>query len=115
MFDLGFWEMALVVLVALIVIGPERLPQVMRTTGLWLGRLRNMSNHVRQELEQELYNESIKSQEFSKEHLSDVKQMIDDVGNEFQSLGREIQEPEQHSLKTQGKRQSSAETVNDDK
>ncbi|MEW8587286.1 MAG: twin-arginine translocase TatA/TatE family subunit, partial [Candidatus Thiodiazotropha sp.] len=38
MFDVGFWELTIIALVALIVIGPERLPKVARTAGLWLGR-----------------------------------------------------------------------------
>ena len=38
MFDIGFWELTIIGVVALLVIGPERLPRVARTAGLWLGR-----------------------------------------------------------------------------
>ncbi|MCM2321560.1 MAG: Sec-independent protein translocase protein TatB, partial [Pseudomonas sp.] len=39
MFDVGFSELLLVALVALLVLGPERLPGAARTAGLWIGRL----------------------------------------------------------------------------
>ena len=38
MFDIGFWELSLLALVALLVVGPERLPKLARTAGLWIGR-----------------------------------------------------------------------------
>ena len=40
MFDIGFAELLLIAVVGLLVIGPERLPSAIRTTSLWLGRLR---------------------------------------------------------------------------
>jgi sec-independent protein translocase protein TatB len=42
MFDIGFWEMAFIGVIALVVIGPERLPGVARTAGLWVGKARRM-------------------------------------------------------------------------
>ncbi|HAR30669.1 MAG TPA: twin-arginine translocase subunit TatB, partial [Gammaproteobacteria bacterium] len=40
MFEVSFQELLLVAIVALVVLGPERLPSALRTLGLWLGRLR---------------------------------------------------------------------------
>ncbi len=54
MFDVGFSELILVAVVALIVIGPERLPKVARTAGLWLGRARRTLGAVKQEIDREL-------------------------------------------------------------
>ena len=42
MFDIGFSELVLTALVALIVFGPERLPQAARTAGLWIGRFKRV-------------------------------------------------------------------------
>ena len=39
MFDVGFWELAMIAVVALLVVGPERLPKLARTAGLWLGKV----------------------------------------------------------------------------
>ena len=60
MFDVGFWELAVIGLVALLVIGPERLPAVARTAGLWLGRLRRVAGNFREDLERELRSEDLK-------------------------------------------------------
>lgn len=53
MFDVGFWELALVAVIALIVLGPERLPVVARTVGRWIGRARVYARGLTSELERE--------------------------------------------------------------
>ncbi|MBL4623451.1 MAG: twin-arginine translocase subunit TatB [Immundisolibacteraceae bacterium] len=50
MFDIGFWELGVIGMVALMVIGPERLPAVARTAGLWVGRVRRMATGFREDL-----------------------------------------------------------------
>jgi sec-independent protein translocase protein TatB len=47
MFDIGYSELLVVAIVALIVIGPKDLPRVMRTVGQWMGRARGMARHFR--------------------------------------------------------------------
>lgn len=54
MFDVGFWELVLVGVVALIVIGPERLPKAARVAGMWLGRARRTLASVKTEIDREL-------------------------------------------------------------
>ncbi len=54
MFDIGFWELVLIGMVALVVIGPERLPKVARIAGLWLGRARRTLSSVKDEIDREL-------------------------------------------------------------
>lgn len=60
MFDVGFWELTIIALVALIVIGPERLPKVARTTGHWLGRGRRFIATVKADIDQEMKAEELK-------------------------------------------------------
>jgi len=60
LFDIGFWELAIIGLVALMVIGPERLPAVARTAGLWVGRMRRIAGGFREDLERELRTEDLK-------------------------------------------------------
>jgi sec-independent protein translocase protein TatB len=60
MFDVGFWELALIGLVMLIVVGPERLPKIARTAGLWLGRGRRMLSAVKSEIDREIKAEELK-------------------------------------------------------
>lgn len=53
MFEIGFWELALIMIMALIVIGPEKLPEVARTVGRWVGRARKYIEGVKNEVEKE--------------------------------------------------------------
>jgi sec-independent protein translocase protein TatB len=53
MFDIGFWELVLVGVVALVVIGPERLPKAARMAGLWVGRARRTLSSVKEEIDRE--------------------------------------------------------------
>ena len=54
MFDIGFWELVLISIVALLFIGPDQLPSFTRKIGRWLGMVRRLVNNARRELEQEL-------------------------------------------------------------
>jgi len=84
MFDMGFTEMMLIGIVALVVIGPERLPGVARTAGKYFSRLRNFMTNVRADVESELkadeLREMIKKQQ---EELSSLKDVVNDVGKDI--------------------------------
>lgn len=54
MFDIGFWELAVIGVVALIILGPERLPGAARTAGLWIGKARRMFADVKADIDKEL-------------------------------------------------------------
>ena len=54
MFDIGFWELLLIGLMALIVLGPERLPVAIRTVMNWIANVRKVSENVKSELTEEL-------------------------------------------------------------
>jgi sec-independent protein translocase protein TatB len=60
MFDFAFSEMLVIALVALVVIGPERLPKVTRTIGTMLGRMQRYVNDVKAEVEREMRLEELK-------------------------------------------------------
>ena len=54
MFDIGFWELGLIAVVALLVIGPERLPGVARTAGKWIGTAKRFVNTVQNDINAEV-------------------------------------------------------------
>ena len=54
MFDIGFWELIAIAVVALLIIGPERLPQFARDAGRFVGKIRRMIQSAKRELEKEL-------------------------------------------------------------
>ena len=54
MFDVGFWELAVIFVVGLLVLGPERLPKVAQQMGQWAGRARRMARMLTTQLQDEL-------------------------------------------------------------
>ncbi len=60
MFDIGFWELSLIGIVALLVIGPERLPSVARTAGKYMGRANRFVANIKNDISKELKDEDLK-------------------------------------------------------
>ncbi len=60
MFDIGFSELLLVAVIALVVLGPERLPSAARTVGTWVGRARRMMNQLNQEIDKQIKLEELR-------------------------------------------------------
>jgi sec-independent protein translocase protein TatB len=78
-FDIGFSELLLVGLVALIVFGPERLPGAVRTAGLWIGRLKRSFGAIKAEVEREIGADEIRRQLHNEQILQmerELKQSI---------------------------------------
>ena len=75
MFDIGFPELALASLVALLVLGPERLPSALRTLGLWLGRIRRGFNTVKSEFEREIGMDEVRRQLHNEQIMEEVKKI----------------------------------------
>ena len=60
MFDIGFTEIIFIMIIALLVVGPERLPRIARTAGLWAGKLRGFVSSVKADIDKELATEELK-------------------------------------------------------
>jgi sec-independent protein translocase protein TatB len=71
---IGFFELLLISVVALLVLGPERLPGAIRTTSLWVGRARRSFNKVKTEIEQQLNADEIRRQLHNESILADLEQ-----------------------------------------
>ena len=54
MFDIGFWELLFISVIGLLVLGPEKLPRVARSVGLWAGRARGMVRKLQREIDREI-------------------------------------------------------------
>ena len=81
MFDFGFWEIAIIGVITLIVVGPERLPALARKAGVFAGKLNKFLNKVKADINEELKTDELK------DHLSmaDEKSIISDISNEAKS------------------------------
>jgi sec-independent protein translocase protein TatB len=85
MFDIGFSELFLIGVVALLVIGPERLPKVARTAGAWLGRLNRYVSDVKGDIDREMrLDELRKLQDEMKASAQKYEIMADNVGREIE-------------------------------
>jgi sec-independent protein translocase protein TatB len=83
MFDIGFSEMVIIAVLALVVIGPERLPRVARTVGHLLGRLQRYVSDVKADIGREMELEELRKMKDS------VQQTASDIENSVQSeLGK---------------------------
>jgi sec-independent protein translocase protein TatB len=72
MFDIGFSELLVIAIIALVVMGPERLPETVRTISLWLGRMKQMFSSARQELENEVGMDEIRRQLHNEKIMRDL-------------------------------------------
>ncbi|MCX4189755.1 Sec-independent protein translocase protein TatB [Methylophaga sp. OBS3] len=77
MFDIGFWELLLIAVVALVVVGPDRLPRLARITGLWLGRASAQLQSIKNEISAELRAEELKQALRKPEDMPDLNEKID--------------------------------------
>jgi len=90
-FDIGFWELMLIGLVALVVVGPERLPKLAYTAGKWLSKGRSMLNAVKSEIEKEIKAEELKQiLEKQKKQLNPLKDVIEETTSSVRELGNEV-------------------------
>jgi sec-independent protein translocase protein TatB len=75
MFDIGWGELLLIGIVALIAIGPKELPTVLRTLGQWMAKLRRMASEF-----QNQFHEAMREAE-----MADLKKQVDEVTSQAQS------------------------------
>jgi sec-independent protein translocase protein TatB len=99
MFGISSGELFFIAIIALIVLGPERLPKVTRMAGMWMRRARNQWNSVKDELERELAAEELKrSLHDAQSALQDTEQRIRDSGaearREFEQMRASVRDPD---------------------
>jgi sec-independent protein translocase protein TatB len=93
MFDMGFTEMMLIGIVALIVIGPERLPGVARTAGKYFGRLKRFMTSVRADVEQELRADELRQILADQQReLNTLKDSISEAGSKIEKEANAVAE-----------------------
>ncbi|EGU37363.1 sec-independent translocase [Vibrio ichthyoenteri ATCC 700023] len=95
MFDIGFWELVLISVVALVVLGPERLPHAIRSVSRFVSQAKTMANSVKDEISHELKVQELqenlrKAEKMGMEDLSpELKSSVD----ELKKAAQEVQRP----------------------
>ncbi|MCS5594431.1 MAG: Sec-independent protein translocase protein TatB [Porticoccaceae bacterium] len=93
MFDIGFSEIVVVAMISLIIMGPERLPETVRTITLWLGRLRQFVSSARSELEDEVGVDEIRRQLRNEKIMRDLEKSKDELAGLTEDITK-ISHPE---------------------
>lgn len=99
MFDIGFAELLMIGVVALVVLGPEKLPTAVRTVGLWVGRAKRTISSVQSEISEELRMDelrrtaAIQKEELDKE-LAEMKQPFNSAFSEESPMAQSVDQAE---------------------
>jgi sec-independent protein translocase protein TatB len=93
MFEIGFSEILMVGLVALLVIGPEKLPKIARMAGYWIGKSKRMIATVKQEINEEFQAEELRQSLRNKSGLNEFQKLIDDTSNDLRNIKESIHQP----------------------
>ena len=79
MFDIAFSELILVAVISLIVMGPNQVPETVRSVGLWVGRIRQAISSAKRELENEVGMEEIREKLHNEEVLRNINETKEDI------------------------------------
>jgi sec-independent protein translocase protein TatB len=86
MFDISFWELAVIGVVALVVIGPEKLPGIARTAGVWVAKARRMIASAKADINRELQTDELKKLlTEQKEEMQELRQIIGETRSDMES------------------------------
>ncbi|MBT8430136.1 MAG: Sec-independent protein translocase protein TatB [Gammaproteobacteria bacterium] len=93
MFDVGLLELLLVGIVALLVVGPERLPKLARTAGMWLGRGRRFIGSVKDDIDRELKADELRSilEKQKQKQNNPLHEIVEDTKKDFEKIKAETQ------------------------
>jgi sec-independent protein translocase protein TatB len=119
MFDIGFSELLLIALVTLLVMGPERLPQTVRSISLWIGRLKQMLAKARQDLEQEVGMDDIRQQLHNEQIMRDLNESKEHLEESYNkaidsSLEMTSENPFEEPLASRHKEQEPSASSNEE-
>lgn len=89
MFDFGFWEIAIIGIITLIVVGPEKMPAIARKAGLYFGKLNRFFNKVKSDINEEIRMDEIKEQMSMDEEKIIISEVTEDIQSSVDSLKEE--------------------------
>ena len=89
MFDFGFWEIAIIGVITLILVGPEKMPSLARKAGLYFGKLNRFFNKVKSDINEEIRMDEIKDEMSMDEEKIIISEVTEDIQSSVDSLKEE--------------------------
>jgi sec-independent protein translocase protein TatB len=98
MFDIGFPELLVVGIVALLVIGPDKLPETVRTIALWVGRIRRALSDIKSEIEDEIGADEIRRQLHNESIMKEINKTRNQIGGMVKDAEAELSDIKESTL-----------------
>ncbi|MFK8013595.1 MAG: Sec-independent protein translocase protein TatB [Marinicellaceae bacterium] len=92
MFDVGFSELFMIMVISLIVIGPERLPGVAKKIGKYIGKAKRTFENVKREVQSELETEELNKRLAENNILKDTKKDLNEISEEIKKVTQKGQD-----------------------
>ena len=89
MFDFGFWEIAIIGIITLIVVGPEKMPALARKAGLYVGKFKKFVSKIQNDINNEIKSEELKEQLSIKDDESSLSQTVEEAKSSIDEIKKE--------------------------
>jgi sec-independent protein translocase protein TatB len=90
MFDVGFWEFALIGIITLIIVGPERMPSIARKAGQYVGKVKRFIAKIQDDVSEELDVDQFKRQLSDMDKEANIVEIIDDAKDSINTIKNDV-------------------------
>ena len=90
MFDVGFWEFALIGVIALIIVGPERMPGIARTAGKYAGKVKRFIAKIQDDVSEELEVDKLKEQLNAMDKDANIVEIFDETKQTISDIKTDV-------------------------
>jgi|ETNmetMinimDraft_11_1059920.scaffolds.fasta_scaffold26244_2 sec-independent protein translocase protein TatB len=89
MFDFGYWEIVVIFVITLIVVGPEKMPALARKAGLYVGKFKKFVSKIQNDINNEIKSEELKEQLSIKDEESSLSQTVEQAKSSIDEIKKE--------------------------
>ena len=89
MFDFGYWEIVVIFVITLIVVGPEKMPALARKAGLYVGKFKKFVSKIQNDINNEIKSEELKEQLTIKDEESLLSQTVEEAKSSIDEIKKE--------------------------